>query len=196
MGGIAAVLILSLGGWAAYEMRGPDESPALPVATDLNDLSPLLTGEMKKFALSDTRPRLPLEKELVGPDGMTSLDAYRGRVLLVNLWAEWCAPCIEEMPTLAALDKEFGGDDFLVLPISIDRAPVEKAQSVLGKFGAANLKTLSDPKMGFMGDLGFIGLPATVLIDRDGHELGRMVGPAKWDSPEAKSLIRAAIAAS
>lgn len=192
--GLAAVVILGLVGWTAYEMRSPGESPSASSLAEFGHLAQSLTGDMGKFTLSDTATLLPLDKELVGPNGTTTLAAYKGQILLINLWAEWCAPCIEEMPTLAALQKELGGADFHVLPISIDRAPIEQAQAVLGKFNAANLETLSDPKMQLMGDLGFIGLPATVLVDREGREVGRMVGPAKWDGPDAKKLIRALIA--
>ncbi len=191
--GLVTVVILGLLGWAAYEMHSPGESPRASSTTEFGYLAQSLTGGMKKFTLSETAKTLPLDKELVGPDGTTTLAAYKGRVLLINLWAEWCAPCIEEMPTLAALQKELGGPDFHVLPISIDRAPRDQAQAVLGRFHAANLETLSDPKMGLMGDLGFIGLPATILVDREGREVGRMVGPAKWDSPDAINLIHAVI---
>ncbi|WP_150001540.1 TlpA disulfide reductase family protein [Iodidimonas gelatinilytica] len=197
---LAAAALASIGliGWAAYEMLSPGESSQ----TSQNEVSrqtaglnaALAQGAMATFDLTEGRPSLPLDMQIQGPDGTMTLGDLRGQVLLINLWAEWCAPCIEEMPTLAALEADMGSADFRVVPISIDRSLVAQAQTVLEKFKAANLTTLADPSMRLMGDLGIIGLPATLLVDREGREIGRLVGPADWNSPDAKALVKAALA--
>ncbi|GAK34002.1 thioredoxin [Iodidimonas nitroreducens] len=188
---------LALGGWAAYEMITRGESAAINENADSvsfsSQLARLTTGEMATFEGQTEPVPLPADLMMEGPDGPQSLSDERGRVLLINLWAEWCAPCIEEMPTLAALDAHFGGPDFRVLPISIDRSPVRQAQDVLVKFKAGSLETWAEPSMKLMGDLGVISLPTTLLIDREGRELGRLNGPADWNSKEARALIAAAI---
>lgn len=198
LGGVA---LIGLGGWAAYEMQGADGSTRDPAAAGAageltpERLSELADGDMAGFQPAAERTKVAQEVELQGPDGATTLSELRGRVLLVNLWAEWCAPCIEEMPTLDRLQAKLGGDSFRVLPISLDRAPVDKAQATLERFGGAHLTTLADPNMALMAELGVTGLPSTILIDRQGRELGRLIGPAEWDSPAAERLVRAAVAA-
>jgi len=188
---------LGLGGWAAYEMGTADESAAIgagagPLTPER--LAELASGEMAGFQVSTDRPEVAREVTLEGPDGKVTLEAFHGRVLLVNLWAEWCAPCIEEMPTLDRLETALGGEAFRVLPISLDRAGIEASQATLEEFGGTHLRTLNDPDMALMAALGVTGLPSTILIDRQGRELGRLIGPAEWDSPEARKLIAAAIA--
>jgi len=198
LGGVALV---GLGGWAAYEMQGADGSshdPATaPAAGELTPerLAALATEAMAGFQPAAERAEIAQDVELQGPDGPVTLSALKGQVLLVNLWAEWCAPCIEEMPTLDRLQAKLGGEDFRVLPISLDKSPVEKAQATLEEFGGTHLATLADPDMALMAELGVTGLPSTILIDRQGHELGRVIGPAEWDSREARRLVEAVIAA-
>ena len=186
---IALPVLLLLGAAAAYAMLRGDKSDS---AAD--GLESLLTGQMSVFELAADRPAMPFDVVLEGSEGPASFGDFRGRVLLVNLWAEWCAPCIEELPTLAALETALGGKDFRVLPVSLDRAPVEEAQAVLGKFGVTGLETLADREMALMDRLGIIGLPATFLVDREGREIGRLVGPADWASEEARALVEAALA--
>jgi len=198
LGGVALV---GLGGWAAYEMQGADGSSrdpaAAPAAGELTAerLASLATAAMAGFQPAAERAEIAQDVELQGPDGPVTLSALKGQVLLVNLWAEWCAPCIEEMPTLDRLQAKLGGEDFRVLPISLDSAPIGEAQATLKRFGGAHLSTLADPNMALMAELGVTGLPSTLLIDRQGRELGRLIGPAEWDSPAAERLMRAAIAA-
>ncbi len=122
------------------------------------------------------------------------LSDFKGRVVLVNLWATWCAPCRKEMPDLAALQKELGSDQFEVVAISVDRKGVEASSAFLKETGAENLKLYVEPTTEILNQLQAIGLPATVLIDRQGREIGRLLGPAQWSSPEAQTLIKAALA--
>jgi thiol-disulfide isomerase/thioredoxin len=123
-----------------------------------------------------------------------TLAQWKGRVVLMNLWATWCGPCRKEMPALAALQKQLGGPDFEVVAVSVDSKGAEASSAFLKETGADSLKLYVDPSTKVLEAIQAIGLPATVLIDRQGNEIGRMLGPAEWSSPEAEALIKAAIA--
>lgn len=185
---IAVPALLALAAAAAYVMRGGGESDSAAPAFES-----LLVGEMSVFELAPGRPEMPRDVVFEGPDGPVGFEDFRGQVLLVNLWAEWCAPCIEELPTLEALEASAGGADFRVLPISLDRAPVTQAQAVMRNYGVTGLATLADREMALMDRLGIIGLPATFLVDREGREIGRQIGPADWSSEAARALVAAAL---
>ena len=123
------------------------------------------------------------------------LEAFRGKVVLLNLWATWCAPCRKEMPDLAKLEQALGGKDFEVVAVSIDRKGVEASAAFLKETGADSLKLYTDVSARIVTDLKSPGLPTTLLISRDGREIGRLMGPAEWAAPEAVELVRKAIAA-
>lgn len=154
----------------------------------------LATGPLAAFLV---RPERAPVKDLSFQDGSgkpLKLSDWKGRVVLVNLWATWCAPCRKEMPDLAKLQKELGSDQFEVLAISVDRKGAEASAAFLKETGADNLKLYVEPTTAIVNDLQAAGLPATLLIDRQGREIGRLLGPADWASPEAQALIKAAIA--
>lgn len=123
-----------------------------------------------------------------------NLGEWRGKVVLVNLWATWCAPCKREMPSLDRLEAKLGGADFAVLPISLDRTGIEKPRQFLAANGFKKLGLFLDGPNALMQTLRAPGLPLSVLLDRQGREIARLAGPAEWDGPEAEKLIRAAIA--
>jgi thiol-disulfide isomerase/thioredoxin len=124
------------------------------------------------------------------PDGRPiKLDAYRGRLVLLNLWATWCAPCVKELPSLYRLQAALGGERFQVLLVSVDRKGLDVAAPFLERLGIATLRTAADPKSELARAFGTSGLPTSVLIDAEGRVVGRMLGDAEWDSPEAKALI-------
>jgi thiol-disulfide isomerase/thioredoxin len=137
---------------------------------------------------------LPQLHFLDGAGQDRTLDNFRGKVVLLNLWATWCGPCRTEMPILDRLQAELGGPDFEVLPLSIDRRGAEAVRKFYADLGIKHLNIYIDPssKAGF--GLGFLGLPTTILIDREGREVGRLVGPAEWDAPEVIALIKSLIA--
>ncbi len=146
-------------------------------------------GELSAFTFAEEFLPLP-EQVFVDADGQEkTLADYRGKVILVNLWATWCAPCLEEMPTLDRLKAEVGSDRFDVLAISVDKEGPEKSQAFLDKVGVEHLALLSDATMSLMFDLRAYGLPTTILFDEEGREIGRVTGPAEWDSDDAKALI-------
>ncbi len=133
------------------------------------------------------------------PDGKpVTLGSMRGKVLLVNLWATWCAPCREEMPALAKLQSRKGGPDFSVVAINIDTGGDEKPKAFLEQIGVENLAYYRDASMGVFNDLKAqglaFGLPVTLLVGRDGCLLAAMNGPADWGGSDAARLIEAALA--
>jgi thiol-disulfide isomerase/thioredoxin len=125
----------------------------------------------------------------MGPDGTPlTLAAFKGKAVLLNLWASWCAPCIEEMPALARLQKDRGGADFTVLAVSLDLKP-DDGRAWLA---ANHLETLAyyyDPKTRLFDALKAPGLPLSVFIDKEGREVGRVSGAVRWDEPSARHLI-------
>ena len=168
---------------------------ALAGAASAADLARLATGAMKEF-----KPAVPAkpvgEIAFEDKDGARiGLDAFKGRVVLVNLWATWCAPCREEMPSLDRLQAKLGSPEFEVVALSLDRAGRDKAKAFLDQIGIKHLALYIDPTMKAGRALDATGMPTTLLIGRDGKELGRLVGPAEWDSRQAQALIKAALAA-
>lgn len=160
------------------------------------DGRPLNRGDMVTFVFKK-QPEKPAKSPVFnGPDGqkMTIAD-FEGKVVLLNLWATWCAPCRKEMPYLDQLQRELGSDQFEVVALSVDRGSPEKARAFLAEVGAKNLRFFHDPQARAGFALKAIGMPTTLLFDRQGREIGRLVGPAEWHSPDAKALIEAAIAA-
>lgn len=129
-------------------------------------------------------------------DGRTvTLADFKGRVVLLNLWATWCAPCVKEMPSLDRLQAALGGEDFAVVALSFDRKGAEVVRPFYATAGLTHLAVHLDPKNAMLKALEVRGLPISLLIDRTGAIVGRLEGPAEWDSPEALALIRAAVAA-
>jgi thiol-disulfide isomerase/thioredoxin len=129
-----------------------------------------------------------------GAGAARSLAEWRGRVVLVNLWATWCAPCVEEMPALDRIAARLGGPDFDVVAISVDRQGAAVVAPFLGKLGLTRLAPYLDPSNAAVRVLGAPGLPVSVVLDREGRELGRVLGAAEWDSPAFEALLRRAIA--
>jgi thiol-disulfide isomerase/thioredoxin len=152
------------------------------------------TGEMRKFTLSAERKPVAPAEFLDPNDQPVTLDAFRGKVVLVNLWATWCVPCREEMPALDRLQQKRGSKDFAVVAVAQDRSGRSKVETFLGQIGARHLASYLDTTMKSGRSWGAYGLPTSLLIDRQGREIGRLVGIAEWDQADALRLIDAAIA--
>jgi thiol-disulfide isomerase/thioredoxin len=116
---------------------------------------------------------------------------FRGKVVLLNLWATWCAPCRREMPTLDRLQAMLGGPAFEVVALSVDREGIPAVASFYEELGLEALAIYVDSSTTAMHALGALGLPSTLLLDPDGNEVGRLLGPAEWDSPEMVAFMRA-----
>ncbi len=160
-------------------------------------LKPFARGDVAAFTPSETRRDLS-DLAFVGADGRpTTLAAWKGRTVLVNLWATWCVPCRKEMPALDRLEKAAGSPDFEVVAINLDARNPERSKDFLSEIGVERLVWRGDPSLGVMKSLQKIGLltglPTTILVDRAGCELGTMAGPAEWDRADAGALIAAAL---
>jgi thiol-disulfide isomerase/thioredoxin len=123
-----------------------------------------------------------------------SLADWRGKIALLNIWATWCVPCRDEMPALDKLETDLGGDAFEVVAVNIDKNGPDKAKAFLQETGATHLALYTDPSGKLFAALKAVGMPTTLIIDRNGKEIARLVGPADWGSPEAKRVIEAAVA--
>lgn len=119
-----------------------------------------------------------------------SLVDFRDKVVLLNIWATWCGPCRREMPSLDRLQAMMGGAEFEVVALSIDRSGIEVVRKFYADVGIRNLAIYIDASMKAMRELGTVGVPATLLIDREGRELGRLIGPAEWDEPDIVEFLR------
>lgn len=160
-------------------------------------LKPLAKGEVAALQipaeparLRDLSFRLPDARE-------TTLAAFRGRTVLVNLWATWCAPCRHEMPALDRLQQKFGGADFEVVAINIDTRNLEKPKQFLDEVGVKTLVQYADPSAKIFQDLKAagraFGMPTTILLDANGCELAYLAGPAEWSSPDAFAFVAKAL---
>ncbi len=187
--------LAALAGFAAvYVMVGrPDNergSGAPPQTEHGAGTNPLLTGAMTTFVLKKRPAELPDVQFLNGKGEEVGLTSFAGKVVLLNLWATWCAPCREEMPALERLQKELGSDKFQVAALAVDKAGLDGARKFFKDNKIDGLALYADPTARVGTQLRVIGMPTTILIDREGREIGRLIGPAAWDSPDAKRLIR------
>ena len=122
-----------------------------------------------------------------------SLDDFRGKVVLLNVWATWCTPCREEMPALDRLQAKLGGRDFEVVALSIDQQGAQVVRKFFDEVGIKSLELYVDPSAQAGFKLATVGLPTTVMVDRAGREVGRRVGPAEWDAPKLVEELRGLI---
>jgi thiol-disulfide isomerase/thioredoxin len=161
----------------------------------ISPLNGLNKGAMAAFLVRPKALDLPDFTFADGEGETKSLADFKGQVVLLNIWATWCVPCREEMPALDKLQTSLGGKDFAVVAVNIDKGGADKARAFLEETGATQLALYTDPTTKLFSTLKAVGMPTTLLISRDGKEMGRLIGPADWASPEAKRLIEAAIAA-
>ncbi|TMV10236.1 TlpA family protein disulfide reductase [Ruegeria sediminis] len=164
------------------------------MAADVATLEALRDGSMKKLILhSEPKPVEAVEFQLEDDKGTASLADYRGKYVLLNFWATWCAPCRKEMPQLAELQDEFGGDKFEVLTLATGRNSPAGIVKFFEENGIDNLPRHQDPKQAVAREMGVVGLPITVIIDPDGNEIARLIGDAEWNSDSAKAIISALV---
>jgi len=142
------------------------------------------------FNTHETPRELPEVSFTDGEGRAMNLSAFKGKVILLNIWATWCGPCRQEMPTLDRLEAKLGGPDFQVVALSIDQGGVPVVKEFYEELGLENLGIYIDDRMRAPAQLGVVGIPGTLLIDREGREIGRKLGPAEWDSEEVLAEIR------
>jgi thiol-disulfide isomerase/thioredoxin len=163
-------------------------SPSLPSGPGSN---PLSQGQMAAFVFRKAPEALPEATFQDATGKERTLADWRGKVVLVNLWATWCLPCRKEMPSLDRLQKELGSDKFEVVAVSVDRKGLEASRKFLDETQVQSLSLYVDASARMTSTFKVVGLPATLLLDTQGREVGRLLGPAEWDSEDAKRLIRA-----
>jgi len=160
-------------------------------------LKPFAKGELAAVGVSSS-PKTPPEISFTDANGQTtSLADFKGKTILVNLWATWCVPCRQEMPALDRLQAEFGGPDFQVVAINVDTRNPDKPKAWLQENGIGNLAYYADPAGKLLQVLQksghVVGLPTTFIVDGAGCEIALLKGPAEWASPDALAFVRTAL---
>jgi thiol-disulfide isomerase/thioredoxin len=160
-------------------------------------MEPLAKGEVAALLVAKAPKPLP-DLDFLGPDGKaTKLSAFRGKTVLLNLWATWCAPCRKEMPALDRLQAALGGQDFEVVAVTIDQRNLDRPKAFLQEIGVSRLGYYADPTAKIFQQLRAVdravGMPTTLIVDPEGCELGYLAGPAEWSSEDAQKLMRAAL---
>ena len=160
----------------------------------VSGLSSFLAGDVFALELHEPRPSPPIE--LRDMDGeAANFDQLRGKVVVVNFWATWCAPCKREMPSLGRLAELLEGEDIEVVTVAADRASPDRLRAFMHDTGTTHLPIYRDPKMTLMRSLKLQGLPATIVLDAYGRLIGEHVGFETWDRPEIVERLRDAASA-
>ena len=161
---------------------------------DVPALMALRTGDMGKLNFATDSVIAPDAAFVDETGAEMHLSDLRGKVVLVNFWATWCAPCRVEMPQLAALQTARGGDDFQVITIATGRNAPQAITRFFDEIGVTNLPHYTDPQQSLARDLGVMGLPVSIILNRDGAEVARLLGDADWSSDSALAIIDALVA--
>ena len=176
IGAAAALVVITLiaGGayWATNTARETEAPAPAPPAT--------AAPSEKGFAFSalETPRELPELRFIDGQGREMTLEEFKGKTILLNIWATWCVPCREEMPALDRLQAKLGGPGFEVVPLSIDREGLPVVKAFYEELGLKALGIYVDQSGKANRQLGAVGIPTTLLVDREGRELGRTLGPA------------------
>lgn len=150
-------------------------------------------ANLEKLVFSKPAKPLPDIAFTDGEGQPRKLSEWKGKVVLLNLWATWCAPCKVEMPSLDRLQARIGGEDFTVLAISLDRSGAEKPRQFLESNGLSHIDLYLDQASKLITQLQAPGLPLTLIVNRNGEEVARLAGPAEWDHVRAEEIIRGII---
>jgi thiol-disulfide isomerase/thioredoxin len=185
----AALLYTALSGFA-----NPAGAQTLTEAQRAGIIA-LREGDMRKLIVH-SEPVPGPDAVFVDPTGRdVTLADSNGKVRLVNFWATWCAPCRQEKPSLDALERAMGGDDFAVLAVATGRNSPEAIEEFNEEVGIQTLETYLDPRAALAGAMNVPGLPVTAVINRGGQEIARLMGGADWNSDSARAILSALIAA-
>ncbi len=162
--------------------------PSGPATASWHQNAPAFSGQIRDF-VTLRRIRPAPDYAFAGPDGETlTLGDFRGKVVLLNFWATWCPPCVEEMPSLDKLQGKLGGDRFEVLALSLDGSR-DIVDRFFAEFGIDHLVVYMDKEKKAMQAFAVSGLPTSLVVGPDGNLLGGLAGPADWDSAEAEALM-------
>lgn len=196
--GIAAGLAVGLAGVYGIGGFGSNGDPVCRPALDLaRKIEPLVRGEVAAVSIAAKPLKLPNLGFVDAQGSARTLADWKGRIVLLNLWATWCVPCRKEMPALDALERKLGGPAFEVVAINIDTRNPEKPHQWLREVGIHKLAYYADASAKVFQDLKSIGrafgMPTTLLVDPNGCEIASLSGPAEWASEDAIKLIEAAL---
>jgi thiol-disulfide isomerase/thioredoxin len=200
MGAVAALLALAViaGVYGIGRLRSnPDDAACRQAVETASRIAPLVHGEVAALAVARTPFRLTNLAFKDSASHVRTLADWRGRTVLLNLWATWCVPCRHEMPALDTLQARLGGANFEVVAVNIDTRDPEKPLAFLKEVGASHLAYYSDESAQVFEDLKTagkaFGMPTTLIVDREGCEIGDMAGPAEWSSDDGMKLISAVL---
>ncbi len=193
----ALVILIALAGiyGIAHRPSNPANAACAGAVNTAKRIAPLVRGEVAALAVAQTPFRVPdlTFKDAQGRD--LKLADWRGRTVLLNLWATWCVPCRREMPALDALQALLGGNDFEVVAVNIDTRDPQKPLTFLKDVAITHLAYYSDPSArvfeGLKTNGKAFGMPTTVIVDPSGCEIGTMAGPAEWASDDGVRLVGA-----
>lgn len=198
-GGVAGVVVGLAGvyGIATLTRNAGADATCKPTLELARKVAPFAKGEVAAVNIAKGPLKVP---DLTFQDTAgkpLTLENWRGRTVLLNLWATWCVPCRKEMPSLDALQAQLGGPDFEVVTVNIDTRDPEKPKTWLKEVGVSKLAYYADPAAKTFQDLKAVGrafgMPTTLLIGPQGCEIGTIAGPAEWASDDAIQLIKAAL---
>ncbi len=198
--GIAALAAIALAGvyGIAGMTRNAGDLACRPALARASALAPHGLGEIAALQVATEARQLPNLAFKDAAGAPRTLADWRGRTVLLNLWATWCVPCRKELPALAELERGLGAKDFEVVAINIDTRDLDKPKAWLADVGVTGLGYYADPSAKVFQDLKLIGkafgMPTTLLIDPAGCEVATLSGPAEWASEDAKKFLRAALA--
>jgi thiol-disulfide isomerase/thioredoxin len=191
---VAGIAAASFGGLLKGRPAG-DQACAAAVKTATR-IAPLIKGEVAALTAATAPLRLPDLAFEDASGAAKKLSDFRGKTVLLNLWATWCVPCRKEMPALDGLQAKLGSDAFQVVAVNIDTRDPEKPKTFLSDAKLTQLAYFSDAKAKVFQDLKAVGralgMPTSVLVDAQGCEIATIAGPAEWDSADAVKLIQAA----
>lgn len=161
------------------------------VAADTADIEALREGTLKKL-IFHSAPKDVSQAIFTDPDGGEhTLSEWQGQYVALNFWATWCAPCRKEMPSLNALQAEFGDETFEVVTVATGRNTVPAIKRFFEEVEVTNLPILLDPKQALAREMAVLGLPITVILNPEGQEIARLRGDAEWYSDSARAIIAA-----
>jgi thiol-disulfide isomerase/thioredoxin len=194
---VAALALLAAIYGIVTTLRNPADVACGPALAKARQIAPLAHGEVAAVQVANEARALPDLSFMDATGAPKSLADWRGRTVLLNLWATWCVPCRKEMPALQALQQQLGGKNFEVLAVNIDTRDPEKPKAWLRDVGIDRLAYYADPSAKVFQELKLIGkafgMPTTLLIDPAGCEIATLAGPAEWASDDAVKLVRAAL---